>query len=76
VLRQNQRGEDIGELVRFDGWLSESGIEIEVNESGQSDSLVSMYASSESKQRLSLDVSIPDEEIATETIQRWITHFE
>ncbi len=76
VLRQKQRGEYIGELVRFDGWLSESGIEIEVNQSGQSDPLVSMYASSESKQRLSLDVSIPNEKMATETIQRWLTPFE
>jgi hypothetical protein len=35
-----------------------------------------MYASAKSKQRLSLDESVPDEEVATETIQRWITHFE
>jgi len=76
TLRQSQPGEDIGGLVRFDGWLGESGIEIRENKPGQSDSLVSMYASSESKQRLSLDVSIPDEEVAAEAIQRWITHFE
>jgi len=76
VLRQNQCCEDLGELVRFDGRLRESGIEIQESEAGQSNSLVSMYASSESKQRLSLDVSIPDKEVATETIQRWITHYE
>ena len=71
-LQKNYSWQDIEEIVRFDGRISESGIDIrEMMDSEER--LISMYASSRSEQRLTLEISVPDRDMVKETLRQWIS---
>jgi hypothetical protein len=61
----------LSEIIQLSGQMTESGFEVQTGSHEASTSLVSLYATSQSKQRLSLNVSLPTENEAEKTLRRW-----
>ena len=76
LLDEMQSGlswDDVSEIVYLTGRVTETGISIQTEQHEGSTPTVSMYASSQSEQRLTLDISLPLQREAQETLQHWLT---
>lgn len=79
LLAELQRDLDtygLSEIIQLSGQMAESGFEIQTGSREASTSLVSLYATSQSKRRLSLNVSLPTENEAEKTLRRWFAAFD